>query len=105
MTKAMPQATHAWQWVCAMPLTGHTGPAAGTMIIFSTQLSGRALLRQVAGHPHGSGKGAVNSTNFTSLQLQNRYEQVLCWQLQLQLYFIFHSIGADVAVIQRFSQP
>lgn len=105
MTKAVPQATHAWQWVCAMHLTGHTGPAAGTVLIFSTQLSGRARLGKVAGHPHGAGKGAVNSTNFTSPQLQNRYEQVLCWQLQLQLYFIFPSIGADVAVIRRFSQP
>lgn len=50
-------------------------------------------------------KGPANNTNFTSPQLQNRYEQVLCWQLELQLYFIYSSIRTDVAVIQRFSQP
>jgi len=68
-----------------------------------------ALGQTTASTNHSSlmlvGEGPVNSMNFTSLQLQNRYEQVLCWQLELQLYFIYSSIRADVAVIQRFSQP
>lgn len=33
------------------------------------------------------GEGLVNGMNYTSPQLQNRYEQVLCWQLRAPALF------------------